>query len=70
MLSLNSTGRWRLGERKSSDTDAFASRDGVHLQIFHPETETRDAEDYGTHVDVPENRIAMKTGVSVNEEHV
>ncbi len=68
MLSLHSSGRWRLGERKASDNDAFASSDGVHLRIFHPSMETRDAGDYGTHV--PKNRTAMKTGISVNEERV
>lgn len=68
MLSLNSTGRWRLGDRKASDNDAFASSDGVHLQIFHPSMETQDARDDGTHV--PKNKTAMKTGISVNEEHV
>lgn len=67
ILSLHSTGRWRLGERRASDSEALASKDGVHLHIFHP---TEVTGDYGKHIDVPENRIAMKTGISVDEERV
>lgn len=76
LLSSNSLGRWHKAERRGSDSEALANRDGMNPEPIRASEskssrlETKITGNADEIVDVPANRIMMRNGIAFKEEYL